>query len=118
MLDLLPEGLLGEVYEFAGGRPVHPSARIMAIHIAETRNRLLGCPCFWESEAWDMTRMLRRHGWKRLKNGKWAGNRARTLKCTLPKRLPQQIAEPKAAEKIARKEIVCAPQVFFLQPLH
>ena len=49
LLDLLPEDLLGEIYEYAGGRPAHPSARIMSRLIAEAANRLMHAPCFFES---------------------------------------------------------------------
>ena len=120
-LDCLPEDLLSTVYEYAGGRPVHPSARVMALHIAETRNRLMHAPCFFESPGWDLTRMLCRHGWKkRKKDGLWIGSWRRTQKCTLPKRPRQHIEEPvAAAERIQRKpEVVCSPQQFILGNLH
>ena len=118
-LDLLPESLLSDIYALAGGRPVHPSARVMAMHVAETRNRLQGVPCFFESPGWDMTRMLRRHGWKKLKDGRWAGNHGRTQKCTLPERPREpRLTEPApAGERVPRKELICMPQRFYLGPL-
>ena len=47
LLDRLPPGLITEIYELAGGRPVHPNARIMRKHVEETQQKLKDKPCFF-----------------------------------------------------------------------
>ena len=80
IMELLPEPLCVLVWEYAGGRPVHPAALLMQAHFEETRLRLDGAPSFWNDPAWDLVRACCMH--KVTRRG--PVRRGRTKKCTLP----------------------------------
>lgn len=132
LLDRLPPGLLSEVYELAGGRPVHPNARIMRKHVEETKQKLKDSPCFFEPPGSDLARSLQRHGWKWVwcerRGWQLTGSYRRTQKSTLPRPRvapsPARVSGPQPAARPPRWGAPCPEPVarvwsekYPLQPL-
>ena len=89
-LGTLPSPLLDLIWELAGGRPVHPTARIMKVHITRTFANLEDQPSFFEDKSWDLVRACKKHKitWHRMSGGvgeprgplRWG----KSVKCILP----------------------------------
>ncbi len=52
-MGTLPSPLIALIWELAGGRPVHPTAKIMKVHITKTFSRLEDQPGFFEDTSWE-----------------------------------------------------------------